>query len=1116
MSLKWIWIAFFFIMSYANESLTQQERLHFDHVSIADGLSQSTVYDIIKDYQGFIWIATAGGLNRYDGLEIKTYITESTDESLSSIYTEKLFEDSHDNLWITTNDGINRYNREKDTFHRYFPSVGNVRSEAYNSISDIIQDHEGDIWISSRNKDEHLFSYDEQKDEFVNHSLEYISYALNRIVQYDEEHLLLAFENKQLYLYNKATRKAEFTGLVLPREALSMKKDSQHKIWIGTDGEGLYSLDKIENGLTSYAFQSNARHLLRSDVIWDIEILNNDDLWLATDNGLHYYDQSDKVFITHQYHSTDPTSISSNFLLCAYQDRDEILWVGSSEAGLNVLHPSTRAFEHYSNKLIVGKSLSNNAVWSISEADNDHIWIGTSEGLNKLNTINGNIESYYSDNDNNQSISHNRIWAIEKDPFDNCFWLGTSGGLNLMKLNSENSPIFSSWMKIEGDSSSISSNSVRCLNVEAQGIWVGTSSEGLNYFDKKTGLVTRYYHDIDDSTSLSNNRVRQILRDSKNRLWIATQEGLNLYQDGQFKKYVHDTNDAQSISNNHIRVLKEDEDGNLWVGTDFGLNKVSIMEDLSLNVKKYNTSHGLSDNRIYAIELDSNFLWASTNNGLSRLNIIDETFDNFYQSDGLQSNEFNQAASYSDESGMLYFGGINGLNRFNPDIIEKRDDQGEIVFTDFKIHFKEVDINEDGPLSKHIIVEDEIHLNHNERMFSIQFSALNFRKNLSSRFAYRLVPFEEEWNDIGHLNQAVYTNIPPGEYTFQVKTSNYGNVWFDQIGQIKVVLHPAFWETLWFKILGLMALILTILGGYRYRIRSLIHSREELEHKVQERTHLIAQQKESLERTIEELNNTQDQLIEQEKMAIIGQMTAGIAHEINNPINYIANNTDALIMDVRDVKSIVERVLELSESDGSQAVKDLIKIREDVDLEYLVNEIEVLVKGIKTGAHRTTEIIKSLRYISYRDQQDKTEVNIHDSIDSALSILHSNYKDRISITKNYGSIPLVKAFSGELNQVFMNLINNSIQAIDGKGEVIISTSMKDEGHVQISIKDTGKGIPDDIQKHIFEPFYTTKEIGKGTGLGLSISYGIIESHNGKIDILSTEGKGSEFVVILPI
>ena len=401
-------------------------------------------------------------------------------------------------------------------------------------------------------------------------------------------------------------------------------------------------------------------------------------------------------------------------------------------------------------------------------------------------------------------------------------------------------------------------------------------------------------------------------------------------------------------------------------------------------------------------------------------------------------------------------------------------------------------------------------------MFSIQFSALNFHKNVQNRFAYRLVPFEEDWNEIGNLNQAVYTNIPPGEYTFEVKTSSYGNVWSDDIGTLQINLTPAFWETRWFRLISLFALSLMIIGGYRYRLNSLIKSRELLEEKVHERTQLIASQKEDLEKAIEELRNTQDQLVQQEKMATVGQMTAGIAHEINNPINYISNNTDALIMDMSDVREIVKRVLALSSDDGKEAIDGLIKLREDIDLEYLVSEIEDLVKGIKTGTERTTEIIKSLRYISYRDQKEKVKTDIHESINSALSILSNNYKGRIKIRKLYGDIPHIYAYPGELNQVFMNLINNSIQAIEHEGLISVNTSQKDDQYIEIKISDNGKGISKEGLKHVFEPFYTTKEIGKGTGLGLSISYGIIESHGGHISVNSEEGKGVEFTISLPI
>ena len=451
-----------------------------------------------------------------------------------------------------------------------------------------------------------------------------------------------------------------------------------------------------------------------------------------------------------------------------------------------------------------------------------------------------------------------------------------------------------------------------------------------------------------------------------------------------------------------------------------------------------------------------------------------------------------------------------------PENIEAQDTKQEILFTNFRVHFNDVPIDENGPLKANIITAPDITLNHDQRMFSIEFVALNYNKEVKNRYAYRLVPFENEWNFVDQLNQAVYTNVPSGKYTFEVKTSTYGESSPDEVNRLSIEIKSAFWERLWFQVLTALVFFSIIYLIYKLRVRSLLNSQQELENKVSERTEVIRQQKKDLEQALDILKSTQDQMISQEKMATIGQMTAGIAHEINNPINYISNSTDALVMDISDMQRLVEKILLLEDSNNPEGLKEIIKLRDDIDLAYLNDEMKNLVKGIKEGTQRTSDIIKSLRYLSYKDKPEKEPVNIHDPINSAISILQTKIKDRISVEKDFGSVPIINGYPGELNQVFVNLLSNSIQAIPDKGTIKISTSQQGPDEVLITISDDGAGMTSEVQKKIFEPFFSTKEVGQGTGLGLSITYGIIESHGGKISVDSNIFEGTVFSIVLPV
>jgi hypothetical protein len=288
-----------------------------------------------------------------------------------------------------------------------------------------------------------------------------------------------------------------------------------------------------------------------------------------------------------------------------------------------------------------------------------------------------------------------------------------------------------------------------------------------------------------------------------------------------------------------------------------------------------------------------------------------------------------------------------------------------------------------------------------------------------------------------------------------------------------------------------------------------------LEDKVKIRTH-------ELELTLRNLQNAQSQLVSQEKMASLGQLTAGIAHEINNPINFVSSNITPLKRDIKDIMEIITFYRERGQKDFTEASKKEAKqLEEDLELDYVLDEVEQLLKGMDDGARRTVEIVKGLRIFSRVDEQDVKKVDIHDGINSTLILLNSSMPNRIRIEREFGELPMVECLAGKINQVFMNIINNSVHAIADyidfiKYPKIIIRTIAQVDKIRIEIEDNGPGIPAHIKSKIFEPFFTTKTVGKGTGLGLSIVYSIIENHKGTLEVETQEGQGTNFIITLPV
>lgn len=301
--------------------------------------------------------------------------------------------------------------------------------------------------------------------------------------------------------------------------------------------------------------------------------------------------------------------------------------------------------------------------------------------------------------------------------------------------------------------------------------------------------------------------------------------------------------------------------------------------------------------------------------------------------------------------------------------------------------------------------------------------------------------------------------------------------------------------------------------------RELRQMNEKLEEKVRERTAEVLRQKRALQETLENLKETQSKLIESEKMASLGLLTAGIAHEINNPVNYIFAGIDSLKEDLEDVYEVIRNYDQITAQNVNETLAEVKRVKGKVAFDDLLVEVDELTNSIKRGAERTAEIVKGLRVFSHLDVDVPKTVNIHENLETTLVMLRSQYKNRIRIVKSYSDLPLIECYPNKLNQVFMNILINAIQSIAAEGVIWITTKLWENQHppmASIEIRDTGHGMSDEIRSKIFDPFFTTKDVGEGTGLGLSISFSIIEKHRGGISVRSKPGQGSTFTIKTPL
>ncbi|MFT5618932.1 MAG: signal transduction histidine kinase, partial [Arenicella sp.] len=736
---------------------------------------------------------------------------------------------------------------------------------------------------------------------------------------------------------------------------------------------------------------------------------------------------------------------------------------------------------------------------------------------------------------------------------ENEYWIGIESG-EIQKI--KDGRILANW----NTKTKLPNQRLKYLMQDSKGYMWASTYGGLLKLDKNGKRIKV------PNEGLLGSRIRYTKEDSKGNILVATaRKGLFKINE---KEEITTFDSRNGLVSNFILSIDEAENGDIWIGTN---NGISIIRDDAV-VKSIQIQDGIPTNMTFDLYLDGEIAWVASEKGLYRMEGKESYLYEF------EGNKGDNAVFdiIEDENSNLWFTSTKGvfvvskkelnLKASNPrHIIKSRllakadgmknqqsigatklmmDSHGSIwiptiagmaVVNSKNITFKKKLF---PPIITKIISSDSaFYTNETSTMASeipagggkrleIHFSSFDFTAPEKNTFKYRLMPFEYEWLIAEKENVVRYTNLPGQSYSFQIqKGDNSGN--WSEIESFNFLVKSRFTETIWFYALIILASILTVWILYKSRLRVIKVNEENLQERVNARTAEVLVQKEQIEAQNKELENTLDdlkeaqiQLIHSEKMASLGQLTAGIAHEINNPINFISGGVEALTMILDDLFKVMETYSGFEDADEVQLEKikqDVREIKIEVEYDDLVVDIGQMLKDIKYGTHRTAEIVVGLRNFSHSNETKKAPANLHECIETTLTILRNQYKDKIEIIRDFDDkLPIVNCTIGQINQVFMNIIANSIQAIDGKGEIRISTKKLENDKVAIIISDSGKGMTEEVRNKVFDPFFTTKDIGKGTGLGLSISHGIIKDHEGEISVTSELGKQTTFRIELPI
>lgn len=863
--------------------------ISFKHLTTDDGLSNNQVLDVIQDKNGFIWLATDDGLNRFDGYSFKVYRHIQKDStSLSDNSSWCLFEDREGFIWIGTKNGeLNRYDPKTDTFTNW-----KIKSEFIkeSSITAIYEDRAGAIWVGTYKSG--IYRLDPENgmiEEWNNTPSSPTTITNNYItsVLEDNDGNILIGTYLGLNIFNYEKSKSKFTHIFGDKNnpgslsnnliwSLTKSENDSNLIWIGTaDGlTGFYS-DKQTFFRIPITNPQNIQFGTAAGNVIEEMIGNEKILWIDSYAGLIRLNTVNGYAIRYLAKQNNPDYLISSQINKIIRDRSGVIWIGT-ENGLSYFSSKSLKFNNIyakKNNLFGLNELKEKNITTISQTLNGTLWFGTSEGL------------YYSEKVNDYKIirkhskfSDMHIWSLCGDNSGN-LWIGTYGsGLYVLDANKNQ---VKKKLLIDPKLRTQSVNFIKSLLIDDENnLWIGFWGLGLAKLNLISDELTVWLNNADtDKHSISHNDVWSIFQDTRKRLWIGTNGGgLNLCVDtkeGKFLHWLENEIGSKSLSSNSINSIIESlanankDQTVLWLGTMRGLNKVIVTnsQDVSdsfftkVNIFSYSIQEGSFNNSINSILEDaSGNLWLGTSSGLTFFDVVKEEFINFTKADGIIGGNFNTNSAFKDWNGILYFGSTSGLNYFDHEQINLSTYAAPVVFTDFQIFNESVSIGDGSPLLSSITNTKEIVLSYNQNVFSIEFASLDFNSPQSIEYAYKMEGFDVDWVYSGKRRLATYTNLDPGNYTFQVKSTNADGVWNEKAKSVSIIIEPPFWMTWWFRSILIFAFI--SLGPIIY-YRRVSQLKKEKQIQIEFSGQLIQSQEDERKRIASELHDSlgQDLLV---------------------------------------------------------------------------------------------------------------------------------------------------------------------------------------------------------------------------------------------------------------
>jgi signal transduction histidine kinase/ligand-binding sensor domain-containing protein len=1036
-------------------------RYKVEKIDAHQGLTTDFIFNSFQARDGYLWMSSYSGYIRYDGKKFETFNSKNTPQ-IKADNSNGLFTETTDStMWFpTASSGLLSF--KNGVFKTYLDGSTNLYYRGRTAKGELLISESGADTSSSLiifNPTTHQYKKVPQ-NEFLNYWASRGNLKDTSLVRWTVRNGVIHYNDPSRGLLAFGAN----MGITEDMSFANFFRDSKNRTWITTEF-GLYSW----NGLTivPYPGMKWARIIQSNPSFGHIAEDRKGGIWLSTGNGLAYLPAGED-----QFYIFPPTNLKIQTLTNINIDREDNIWL-ATDRGLFKISPTNLI--NYAE----AEGIENNRVSAISQTgENKFLVIGTNSKLYRLEE--GVIKPYPLRQKNLFGQTRNILYVLKGK--DGTQWICTEG--NIFKLSGQDEK----QIPVNGQ--------VRyaCEGIDGR-IYFAVAFQGIGFINDSGQFEYVKFPGMDFRDVYISNLFQR-----SDGTWVVS-----TYRTGIYFLFPNGKVERQELfdSTKGIQAfdMYQENDQTLWVASGKGLVRIRGNKKQSIGAEA-----GLTELSLFKILADRNgYWWLPSNIGIIRVKKaeLDAYLDNpattkinwriFDEGDGMYNRQCVGARhSIVASDGRIMVLSIGGLVEIDPKKITRNNIPPQLSI-------------------RQLLVDDEVYplgIGHKippgNHRYIFDYSVLSFTAPEKNSIKFRLIGYDKDWIVSKGEQRAFYTGLEPGEYRFEVLGSNNDGVWATLPAVYVFEVEPMYYQTMWFKGLIVLAFLAGIWALIRWRTKATRAANLKLEQQVAQRTS-------ELQSSLDKLTSTQKQLIQSEKMASLGELTAGIAHEIQNPLNFVNNFSDLSNELIEEMKAAFKN----GEPEEGFAIADDIKQN---------------LEKINHHGKRADAIVKGMLQHSSSGSGKKEPTDINALADEYLRLAYHGLRAK---DKNFNatiktefdeSIGSINIIPQDIGRVLLNLINNAFYAVNERSKeqvigyeptVSISTR-KVNGELKICVADNGNGIPEKVLDKVFQPFFTTKPTGQGTGLGLSLSYDIIKAHQGKINIRNTPGAGAEFIITLPI